>query len=524
MDTPADADPVTDGGPAVVETHSALIVLYGDEAHKVRKRIDLGFLDNTSVGARAEQSRREVELNSRLAPDVYDGVLEVRGPDGEVIDHVVRMRRLPAGRSLDSLVRSRASGTGRSDDPDLLAGVREVARQLDHLHAASPRSEEIDAVGTADAVAGLWRESIGHLRRLSVGEDAPVIVDDVEWLAGEYLRGRERLLRARVDAGRVVDGHGDLLAADIYLEDDGPRVIDCLEFDDRLRFGDAMLDAGFLAMDLDRVGARDLAEAFLAAYRDFSGDDAPSSLVHHYIGYRALVRSKVTAIRAEQSRSVGADARHALELADRAVDALLRARVRLVLVGGVSGSGKSTLAAPLAESLGAELLRSDVLRSDVVTPDVPAGAGAGADNDDDDDAGARPVGGRYSHEAVSAVYARMLDRAGDLLALGRSVVLDATWLDPRRRAEAETVAADAHAELVEISCTAPHGELVRRIEERGHAGADPSEATVEVLGSQLADLAPWPDAIEVDTTELDPRSADAVRGWAERNLGPLPWA
>ena len=503
MDTPADADPVTDGGPAIVETHSALIVLYGDEAHKVRKRIDLGFLDNTSVGARAEQSRREVELNSRLAPDVYDGVLEVRGPDGEVIDHVVRMRRLPAGRSLDSLVRSRASGTGRSDDPDLLAGVREVARQLDHLHAASPRSEEIDAVGTADAVAGLWRESIGHLRRLSVGEDAPVIVDDVEWLAGEYLRGRERLLRARVNAGRVVDGHGDLLAADIYLEDDGPRVIDCLEFDDRLRFGDAMLDAGFLAMDLDRVGARDLAEAFLAAYRDFSGDDAPSSLVHHYIGYRALVRSKVTAIRAEQSRSGGADARHALELSDRAVDALLRARVRLVLVGGVSGSGKSTLAAPLAESLGAELLRSDVLRSD-----VPAD----------------PDGGRYSQEAVSAVYARMLDRAGDLLALGRSVVLDATWLDPRRRAEAETVAADAHAELVEISCTAPHGELVRRIEERGHAGADPSEATVEVLGSQLADLAPWPDAIEVDTTELDPRSADAVRGWAERNLGPLPWA
>ncbi|MET3860849.1 aminoglycoside phosphotransferase family enzyme/predicted kinase [Dietzia sp. 2505] len=507
MDTPADADPVTDGGPAVVETHSALIVLYGDEAHKVRKHIDLGFLDNSTVGARAEQSRREVELNSRLAPDVYDGVLEVRGPDGEVIDHVVRMRRLPAGRSLDSLVRSRASGTGRPDDPDLLAGVREVARQLDHLHAASPRSKEIDAVGTADAVAGLWRESIGHLRRLSVGEDAPEIVDDVEWLAGEYLRGRERLLRARVDAGRVVDGHGDLLAADIYLEDDGPRVIDCLEFDDRLRFGDAMLDAGFLAMDLDRVGARDLAEAFLGAYRSFSGDDAPSSLVHHYIGYRALVRSKVTAIRAEQSGSGGADARHALELADRAVDALLRARVRLVLVGGVSGSGKSTLAAPLAESLGAELLRSDVLRSDVLLSDASAG----------------PVG-RYSEEAVSAVYARMLDRAGELLALGRSVVLDATWLVPRRRAEAETVAADAHAELVEVSCTAPHGELVRRIEARGRTGADPSEATVEVLGSQLADLAPWPDAIEVDTTELDPRSADAVRGWAERNLGPLPWA
>ncbi|MDV8002037.1 AAA family ATPase [Rhodococcus sp. IEGM 1408] len=500
MDTPGRIGPVTSGRPAVIETHSSLIVLWGDQAHKIRKPVDLGFLDNRTVEARAEQSRREVELNSRLAPDVYTGVLEVRGPDGEVIDHVVRMRRLPSERSLDSLVRLRAADTGRVGHPDLVAGVREVARQLDHLHAASPHTSEIDATGTRAAVAGLWRDSLDHLRRLSVGEDAPVIVDDIERLAGEYLRGRERLLEARVTAGRVVDGHGDLLAADVYLTDDGPQVIDCLEFDDRLRYGDVMLDAGFLAMDLDREGARDLAVAFLTAYRDFSGDDAPTSLVHHYIGYRALVRAKVAAIRAEQSDDGGADARHALELADRAVDALLRGRVRLLLVGGVSGSGKSTLAAPLADLLGAELLRTDVLRTD------PG------------------PGGRYSEEAVSGVYAELLERAAESLALGRSVVLDATWLDPRRRAEAETVAADAHAELVEISCTAPRAELVRRIEERARAGTDPSEATVAVLDAQLAGLAPWPDAIEVDTTGLDPRDADVVRGWAQRNLGPLPWA
>lgn len=507
MDTPGRIGPATGGRPAVVETHSSLIVLWGDHAHKIRKPVDLGFLDNRTVEARAEQSRREVELNSRLAPDVYDGVLEVRGPDGEVIDHVVRMRRLPSERSLDSLIRLRAAGTGRGGHPDLVAGVREVARQLDHLHAASPHTHDIDATGTRAAVTGLWGDSLEHLRRLSVGEDAPEILDDIELLAGEYLRGRERLLEDRIRAGRVVDGHGDLLAADVYLEDDGPRVIDCLEFDDRLRYGDVMLDAGFLAMDLDREGARDLAVAFLGAYRDFSGDDAPPSLVHHYIGYRALVRAKVAAIRAEQSDDGGGvDARHALELADRAVDALLRGRVRLVLVGGVSGSGKSTLAAPLAGSLGAELLRTDVLRSD------PAPGGD------------RYPGDRYSEEAVSGVYSELLERAGELLALGRSVVLDATWLDPRRRAEAETVAADARAELVEVSCTAPRTELVRRIEERARAGTDPSEATVAVLDAQLAGLAPWPDAFEVDTTDLDPRDADVVHGWAQRNLGPLPWA
>jgi predicted kinase len=173
-----------------------------------------------------------------------------------------------------------------------------------------------------------------------------------------------------------------------------------------------------------------------------------------------------------------------------------------VLVGGVSGSGKSTLAAPLAEALSADLLRSDVVRGEI--------AGAAAD--------------RYSDAAIDAVYAEMLARAAGLLAQGRTVVLDATWLEPRRRAEAETVAVDAHAELVEIACTAPRDELVRRITARAAVGADPSEATVEVLDSQLVATPPWPDAIEVDTAGLDVRDHAAVHRWAERELGPLPWA
>ncbi|OAH47523.1 gluconate kinase [Dietzia cinnamea] len=513
MDASAAVDPPPPGPPVVVETHSALIFLWGDEAHKVRKPVDLGFLDNTTAAARGEQSRREVELNSRLAPDVYRGVLEVRGPDGEVIDHVVRMRRLPARRSLASLVRLRAEGGPGGGDTDIVVGLTKVARQIARLHAAGPRSEEIDAAGTPAAVAGLWERSLDHLRRLEVGRDAPEIVDDIEALATDYLRGRAPLLESRVADGRIVDGHGDLLAADVYLLDDGPRVIDCLEFDDLLRYGDAVLDIGFLAMDLDASGARDLAVILLGAYREASGDDAPPSLVHHYIGYRALVRSKVTAIRAEQAADGDGglgDARRALELADLAVDSLLRGRVRLVLVGGVSGSGKSTLAAPLAEALGAELLRSDVVRSDVVRSNVVrAQAARGSD--------------RYSEEAVGAVYAELLDRAAASLALGRSVVLDATWLEPRRRAEAETVAADAHAELVEISCTAPRDELVRRITERARAGTDPSEATIEVLDDQLARPAAWPEAIEVGTVGLDVRDGEAVRRWAERELGPLPW-
>lgn len=559
MDTSGRPAPESWGPPVVVETHAALVFLCGEEAQKVRKPIDLGFLDNRTVEARGEQSRREVKLNSRLAPDVYTGVLEVRGPGGEVIDHVVRMRRLPRRQSLAAIVRSRGTASNGSRgtasngarDADLRHeesaarvrdevrdGVREVARQVARLHADSPHSPEIDAAGAPATLAGLWTESLDHLRRLCVGEEAPEIVDDIAALAAAYLRGRGPLLESRIAERRIVDGHGDLLAADVYLTEDGPRIIDCLEFDDRLRFGDAMLDIGFLAMDLDHLGARDLAVVVLEAFSEASGDAAPPTLVHHYIAYRALVRAKVAAIRAGQSAGAGsrrgvvgpvgdddhddhdhdddnagpaalADARLALELADRAVDSLLRGRVRLVLVGGVSGSGKSTLARPLAQALGAELLRSDVVRQELRQV-RGSGSGSAADG--------------YSDAAVGAVYAEMLERAAVLLARGRSVVLDATWLEPRRRAEAETVAADAHAELVEISCTAPRDDLARRITERARCGTDASEATVGVLDVQLAESAPWPDAIAVDTAELDVREAEAVRAWAERELGPLPWA
>mgnify|MGYP000905665733 CR=1 FL=1 len=243
-----------------------------------------------------------MELNRRLAPDVYLGVLEVRDPDDdEVLDHVVRMRRLPDRLGLARLVQDREPGGRRIRDTDVSGGVGEVAGQIAQLHARSPHPPEIDAAGEPETIHGLWTDSLEHLRRIAVGRDAPEIVDDIAALSDTYLRGRGPLLRSRIDAGRIVDGHGDLVAADAYLLPDGPRIIDCLEFDDGLRFGDAMADIGFLAMDLDRLGARDLAVVLLDSYRAASGDDAPPSLVHHYLAYRALVRAKVTAIRAEQA-------------------------------------------------------------------------------------------------------------------------------------------------------------------------------------------------------------------------------
>lgn len=489
---PALRTPAPAGPAHLVETHSALLVFSGDCVYKTRKPLDLGFLDHRTVAARRAVSEAEVRLNSRLAPDVYRGVLEVRGTDGEPVDYVVQMRRLDPAASLARLVAAQLAGSLLPEHISLPAIAERIAEQIAALHAASPHTEDINATGTPEAVTALWRETIAHIRRLPLGTDLGVVLDDVTSRFQRYLAGRQGLLRDRVAAGRSVDGHGDLRADDIFCLPDGPRIIDCLEFDDRLRWGDGILDISFLVMDLLRLGAPELADHVLRCYCRHAADDAPTSLVWFYSAYRALVRAKVSSISATQLTGPAADAaaasaRDHLAWADAA---LCAGRVRLVLVGGVSGSGKSALATNLAPQLDAVLLRSDELRDHQVPRDT-----------------------RYSSAARAAVYAHMLDKAAPLLAAGRSVVLDATWLDPHHRERAATCAADCAADLVEIECTAPYDDLVWRIARRQDDGTDPSEATVAVLDAQLAHRAVWPEAIVVDTAAYDVRDPQVVARW-----------
>ena len=154
-----------------------------------------------------------------------------------------------------------------------------------------------------------------EMERLPRGVFHPGTAERVLFLARRYLAGRERLFSARLDAGRACDGHGDLLAEDIFCLDDGPRVLDCIDFDDRLRYGDVLNDVAFLAMDLERLGRPDLSRRFLELYREFTGDSWPASLAHHYVAYRAQVRALVAGIRLAQAGGSSPEAaRHLLAL------------------------------------------------------------------------------------------------------------------------------------------------------------------------------------------------------------------
>ncbi len=468
---------------AVTETHSAAVFFAGDRAYKLKKPVALGFLDFTSPRARAEACRREIELNRRFAPDVYLGVAEVRDPGGRACDHLVTMRRMPSARRLSALVTARAPADG---------AVREVARVLAAWHAAAPRSPQIAAQGSRDALWARWQANIGQSRGAAGGLLDAAGLDEVERLAGRFTAGRAALFRERMRDGRVVDGHGDLLADDIFCLDDGVRILDCLEFDDRLRWLDGLDDACFLAMDLERLGARDLAGRFISWYAEYSGDPAPAPLCHHYTAYRAFVRAKVTCLRAADGDPEAAG--QAWQLAGLTLRHLRAGAVTLVLIGGLPGAGKSALAGALADRLGCTVLRSDRIRKELAG--VPPGQRCAA-----------PWGaGIYTAAWTERVYAELAGRARRLLALGESVIVDASFAWPAQRAACAAAAAGACADLVQLRCAAPAEVTARRLAART---TDVSDADEGVAAQMAASVVPWPEAVTIDTGQPGPGGTPA---------------
>jgi predicted kinase len=325
----------------------------------------------------------------------------------------------------------------------------------------------------------------------------PDLVAEIASRATEFVQQRAPLFSRRIGQGRIVDGHADLLADDIFCLPDGPALLDCLEFDDTLRYLDVIDDAGFLAMDLEYLGRPDLARFFLECYRRLAHDDAPQSLQHFYIAYRAGVRAKVDCVRYTQGhlQSAGAARAH-LAIA---VAHLRAASLQVILVGGGPGTGKTTLARALAEHLDAQVISTDDVRTELAAVGLIAGQPGVLGE------------GLYTRENIDAVYRAVLAKAQLGLAQGRTVILDGTWSDPDHRDHARQVAADGAADMVELLCAAPLEATVGRIRTRTSTTSQVTPEIATALSGRTGADATWSGAHRIDTTrDLAESCAEAL--------------
>lgn len=462
----------------ILETHISFLALQGDRAFKLKKAVKFPFIDLSTPERRRIDCEREVRLNRRLAPDVYLGVAPMLDADGTLVDRLVEMKRMPAEASLEHLA---------TDGADLGRCLAELAVQLARFHDDASTGGPIDAAATRDEVLRLWDRNAAELEQFAgtlLGETA---LARSNALARRFLQGRARLFRDRIDAHRIRDGHGDLLAADVYCLDGGPQALDCLEFDDALRYGDSLSDVAFLAMDLERLGRTIEARQFLDAYARAAGDSWPQSLEDFYVAYRALVRAKIAAFGAALDESKASAAQQLLRLA---VEHLSRGRVRLVLIGGPPATGKTTLSGAVAERLGWPVLHSDEIRKELSGLGSTQSAAAPLDH------------GLYTAELRRATYTHLLRRAREELMRGNSVIIDASWSEPAERERAAAVTSKTAADLVAVRCNVPLPTARHRAARRAAEARDASDAAGELVDELTARFAPWPEAKLVDGSEL----------------------
>ncbi|MEJ2603468.1 MAG: AAA family ATPase [Gammaproteobacteria bacterium] len=484
--------------PVLVETHISWVVLTGEIAYKIKKPVAMEFLDFSTLEARRHYCREEVRLNRRLAPELYLGVVEIRdsadgpviggtGADGPVIEYAVRMRQFDQRR-----LASRMAAEGRLTP----ALCREMGRTIARFHnglepLAPPADEDSRAPGTPGAIFAAARQNFEQIdATLPAREDRSVLRQLEEAAVGDFER-LERRMWHRLEGGYVRECHGDLHLGNIVLADDRVLPFDCIEFNPTFRLVDIQCEIGFVVMDLESRELPGEANRVLNTWLEHTGDYAGLRLHVFYDVYLALVRAKISLFSAVAAAGNGTpdlgDYRRYLALA-----AAGRRRLPgfLCLMMGVSGSGKSTIAEALAARYSAIRLRSDVERKRLY--DLAPSA---------DSADAGLTERLYSPATSDRVYAQLAHLAETVLDAGLPVIVDATFLEHRRRSVFRELAAQRRLPFLLVHCIAGEAELERRLTARRRDSREASEADVVVMRGQLESVEP-PDEQEVDSLIL----------------------
>ena len=467
----------------VLETHISWVVLTGTYAYKIKKPVNLGFLDFSTLEQRQYFCREELRLNQRFAPQLYLDVVAIRGTpeqprfdgSGEVIEYAVKMLEFAQQQRVDTLLASNQLGIDSMD---------QFAADLAALHAQAPQAQADTRFGSAAAVWAPMAENFVQIRAAVPSLDITAPLEKLEqWSRTEFTRWRD-VVNERKRVGQVRECHGDLHTRNLLRLDGRILAFDCLEFDANLRWIDVISEVAFLLMDLEACERPAFAYRFINSYLEHSGDYAGVQLLRLYLTYRALVRAKVASLQAQPEAP--AEFLRYLALAQRYSTPM---KPCLIIMHGVSGAGKSTLSQHLVDAFGLIRVRSDVERKRMFTP-VP-------------DSSAAVDHGIYSAPMTDAVYQRLAALAEALLTCGYRTVLDATFLQRAQRTLLRDLAQRLHLPFVILHCHAPRRVLERNIMRRAHTGDDASEANLQVLEQQIATQQPLDGTEIAETINVD---------------------
>jgi len=494
-------------GLELIETHISWVFLGERDVFKVKRPVDFGFLDFRTLEARQQACEAELRLNRRLAQDVYIGVVPITvaedgrheiGGSGPVVDWAVHMRRLSEESRADQRL---LHGALELEDIDLLA------RRIADFHREARCDEATSAHGTPEVIRRNVRENFEQTKGsldeyLSTSEARSIESWQLDVLADEAR------FETRRRAGRVRDGHGDLRLEHVYFENDSISIIDCIEFNERFRFGDVCADVAFLSMDLawhDRV---DLAERLLSTYARESSDYGLYRVVDFYESYRAFVRGKISSFVAADAEASPVVRQRARAQARRyfmlslAFERPPLVPPRLVAVGGLIASGKSRTASAIGELLSAPVVSSDRLRKHLF--------GRGAEESLESKAWSGP----YSHQSTAKVYDALWQAAESVLSSGRPVVLDASFRTAAMRERALAMSTRLGVPFTFVECAAPRETMLARLAKRESLSGHESDARPGLLGAfelafEAVEELPPASHVRIDTTK--PREHNHAR-------------
>ncbi len=460
----------------LLQTHISCILLAGDYAYKIKKPVNLGFLDFSTLAARRHYCQEELRLNARTAPALYLEVVPISGSldapvlggTGAAIEYALKMRRFAQEELLDGLVRRGAL---------LPQHIDALAQGIAAFHGCIARAGAERPEGSAELVLVPALANFDSMQVcVSAKAELALLARLRDWSLREHA-GLAQVFAARKRDGWVRECHGDLHLGNIALQDGVPTPFDCIEFSDALRWIDVVGEIAFLTMDLIEHGLPRLAYRFLNAYLEHTGDYAGVRVLRFYLVYRALVRAKIACLRARQPglerREHGALAQDYREHLYLAQNLAIEPPPALVIMHGPSGSGKTTVAQTLLEALGAVRLRSDLERKRLFGLAPLARSGSAID------------GGIYAPAASERLYRHLAGLARQLLAARYPVIVDAAFLARAERERFAALARAAGAAFVIASCSASAQTLRRRVAAREHEARDASEAGIAVLERQL---------------------------------------